>query len=100
MLEGPCANSGAPLGFVPVTYVSRLFAGAPFAAGWAAAVVVPLVRAVESDVPHAIFVGAMFVATLAPALLYLRRHAMQAAVRWDDETITLLRGGRVATAIA
>lgn len=93
------AKADASLGFVPVTLVSRLFAGAPFAAGWAAAVVVPLARAVESDVPHTIFVGAMLVATIAPALLYLRRHAMQASLRWDHDTITLLRGGRVATAI-
>lgn len=90
----------AELGFAPVTLVSRLFAGAPFAAGWAAAVVVPLVRIVESDVPMSMLAGALGVATIAPVVLYLRRHALDTSVRWDAETITLLRGGRVATSIA
>ena len=90
----------ASLGFVPMTLVSRLFAGAPFAAGWTAAVVVPLVRAVESDVPMGILLGATALATIAPVILYLRRHAMNVRLRWDADTLTLLRGGRVATSIA
>lgn len=98
--RAPGGRREAALGLVPSTLVSRLALGAPFAAGWSVAVVVPLVRAVESDVPDALLVGALFVATITPVLLYLRRHAMGASLRWDEDTLTLLRGGRVATAIA
>ncbi len=94
------AQHEAALRLVPLPLLVRLFAGALFAAGWVASVFVPLVRVVESDVPGAIFVAAVTIATIAPAVLYLRRHALDATVRWDDETITLLRGGRVATSIA
>lgn len=89
-----------PLGLVAMPVGLRLLAGALFAAGWALAVFRPLVRVIESDVPSGMLAVALSVATVSPVLLYLRRHALHASLRWDERTVTLLRGGRVATSIA
>ena len=90
----------ARLGLVPVAVIARVLVGVPFAYGWLVGVVLPLVNAMQSDVPEAILFAATFVAGAAPLLLYLRRHALGATLRWDEQTITLLRNGRTEMAIA
>lgn len=94
-----CARE-APLGLVPMSVAWRLAFGVALGLSWTEGVVRPLVRVIESDLPRGVVAAMMFAAIVAPALLYLRRYAMPASVRWTEVDVTLLRGGRVATSIA
>ncbi|MFO0683590.1 MAG: hypothetical protein U0234_16145 [Sandaracinus sp.] len=87
------------LALVPMGVAWRVVAGIALGACWTLGVLEPLLVAIESDFPRGVLIAATGLAMATPALLYVRRHALDASVRWNEEHVTLLVAGRVLTAL-
>jgi hypothetical protein len=85
---------------VGASFLVRLVGGVFLAIWWTVMVAEPLAHASRHDLPEAARTVLLGVALLAPVALYVRRHTLDAAIRWDREALTLLRGGRVVSSIA
>lgn len=85
---------------VPMGVAWRVVAGVALGACWTLGVLDPLLVAIESDFPRGVLIAATALAMATPALLFVRRHALDATLRWNDEHVTLLVAGRVLTALA
>lgn len=90
----------ASLALVPMGVAWRVVAGVALGACWTLGVLQPLLVAIESDFPRGVLIAVTGLAMATPALLFLRRHSLDATIRWNDEHVTLLAGGRVLTALA